>query len=582
MFAGIAHSIPESFRAFRTAMRQGRNVLDPEAAILEANGITNHAIALNSGNPVLDTIVNGIGGIIRLPSRLLLSSDELFKQMNYRADVYARLTGEAADLVASGKLTRDRAARYVADRMETAFDRNGRATSQSGLDYAREATFTQELRKGSLSRTVQQATNKHPGLKLIMPFVRTPTNIVVAGVQRTPIIRRLSQNLMDDLRSGDPRRVASARGKMATGNLMWATAVLAASQGHITGNGPSDPAARARLLETGWRPYSVVTTNPDGTRTYTEYRRLAPFSMFFGLAADFAAIAGQADEQSVNDIALAASVALANNIASQTYLQGLTDAVEAFSDPERYGTRYFANLAGSMLPYSAAMREVRKQEDPAMREVRAILDGVTNTIPGYSQELPARRSWITGEPITYPSGWGSDMVNPIGAAFMSMANPFMQSEWEPNTVLDELAGLGYNFSAPTRTVEGIELEGPQYERLLELHGTVRIGRRTMFQALEHLMGTQGYDIDRERFADTDEPSDNRRIVAIQRVITQYRNAAREALIREDPALRQSIIDARRESMAARRSSYTGVSQVGQPEQPEEGGGIFDALSNLVQ
>jgi polyhydroxyalkanoate synthesis regulator phasin len=581
MFAGMSNAMRESFRAFRTSLREGRNILDPEAAILEANGIVNHAIAINTGNPVLDNIVNGMGAVIRAPSRLLMASDELFKQMNYRAEVYARLTTEAGDLVASGKLPRDRAARYVADRMEKAFDRHGSATSQAGLDHAREATFTQELRKGSLSRDIQMATNRHPGLKLLMPFVRTPTNIIVAGVQRTPGVQFLSKNFMDDIRSGDPRRRASAIGKMSTGAMIWGAAGMAAMEGKITGSGPSDPAARARLLETGWRPYSVVTENPDGSRTYTEYRRLAPFSMFFGLAADIAAISGQVDDQTMGDIALAATVALANNVASQTYLQGITDAVEAFSDPERYAGRYFANLSASMLPYSALMREGRKQDDPVMREVRSIVDAVMNTVPGYSENLPARRSWVTGQPIVYPAGWGSDMANPIGAAFMSMGNPFMQGDWEPDTVLDELAGLGYNFSSPTRTVEGVELTGHQYERLLELHGTVRIGRRTMYQALEHLMGTQGYDIGRERFADTDEPTDNRRIVAVQRVIAGYRRAAREALIRENAELRQSITEARRESMAARRGAYSGVAAIAD-QQPQEGTSVFDSLSTLSQ
>lgn len=559
-FQGISLALKDSFKMMGVAFKRGRNILDPEAAILEANGVDYHAIKSASENPVVRNVINGIGSIIRLPSRGLLTGDELFKQINYRSSLYSRLSTEAADLVAAGKITKDEMASYIADRMATAFNTKGGAKSQVDLDFAREATFTQDLRSGSFSRGVQDFTNRHPAMKLILPFVRTPTNILKAGLQRTPVLRRLSKSLRDDLASGDPRRLAAANGKLVTGSVVWGTGITLALEGKITGSGPNDPALRARMMETGWRPYSVVVDDGKGGKRYIEYKRLEPFAMFLGIAADVAEIGGQVGEEEMGELASASMIAFVNNVASKTYLQGLIDTVEAISDPERYLPGLMRNYASSMIPLSAAQRELRKQKDPAMREVRSMVDALRNTIPGMSDDLPARRSWITGEPILYPKGWGADMTSPLGDAFAA-ANPIIAGDWKADPVLDELANLDFAFSAPTRKLEGVELTTEQYSRLNELHGTVRIGRYNLYQALEKVINSAQYDLGRERYQDDADAALNPRVKMIQRVITNYRKAARAKLLQEDRELMDAVRTRKLEGHSNARSVYSGIADL---------------------
>ncbi|WP_432450607.1 hypothetical protein [Aliiroseovarius marinus] len=559
-YQGLSMALKDSFKMAGTALKRGRNILDPEAAILEANGVDYHAIRSQSENPVIRNLVNYMGETIRLPSRGLLAGDELFKQMNYRSNLYARLSTEASDLVAAGKITKEEMGQHIADRMATAFDRKGSARSQVDLDYAREATYTQDLRQDSPSRHVQDFTNRHPGMKLILPFVRTPTNILKAGVQRTPVLRRLSKSLMDDINSGDPRRMASANGKLATGSLMWGMGVTLAMEGRITGSGPKDPTLRARLMETGWRPYSVVTDDGNGGKRYVEYRRMDPYAMFLGIAADVAEIGGQVGEAEMSELATSAIIGLVNNVASKTYLQGLIDVVEGVSDPERFLPGLMRQYASSMVPFSAAQREMRKHVDNEMREVRSVVDAVMNTVPGFSDDLPARRSWITGEAIQYPKGWGADMTSPIGDAFAA-ANPIIAGDWKQDKVLDELGNLDFGFSAPTRKLEGVEMTTAQYSRLLELHGTVRIGRYNMYQALEKVFDSAQYDLGRERFQDAADPQMNPRVMMVQRVIMNFRKAARAKLLEEDADLRSQVEGVKREAFGHARSVYSGVADL---------------------
>jgi hypothetical protein len=564
-FQGIYLSLKDSMKMAGTAWKNGRNILDPEAAILEANGVDYHAIKYTGENQTAATLVNGkfgVGNIVRLPSRALQTGDELFKQINYRASLYARLSTEAADLVKAGKLTQQEAAKFVSDRMVAGIDRNGAAVSQVDLDFAREATYTQELRKGSASKRVQDFTNHHPWSKLIVPFVRTPINILRATGQRTPIVSRLSKTLMEDLKSGDPRRVASARGKVMTGRLVWGSAALAAMEGKLTGSGPKDSVLRARLYETGWKPYSFVVTDSNGGKRYVPYNRLEPFGTIFGIAADMAEIGGQVGDTEYEELASAAIVALTNNVTSKSYLQGLADHFDALSDPDRYLDKIMQKYAASAVPFSSAMRDVRKVQDPHMREVRSMLDAIRNTIPGLSDDLPARRSWVTGEPILYPKGWGPDNTTALGEA-VAAANPLVVSEWKQDPVLDELANLNFAFSPPARTRDGVELNSEQYSRLLELHGTIRNGRLNMYQALERVMQNKKYDINRERFQDDVDPSLNPRVQAIQRVITMYRRAAWQKLVEEDPELKSTIAARRQEAATAARSAYSGIADLAQ-------------------
>lgn len=560
-FYGLSMALKDAIKATGSALRHGRNILDPEAAVLEANGVDYRAIRSDSENPVVNTLINGLGGFIRLPGRALMGGDEFFKQLNYRSNLYARLMSEASDLISQGKLTQAQAEKFVSDRMMTAFDRHGGARAKMELEYAREATFTQALRRdsplGSFGLGIQNATNKYPPLKLILPFVRTPANILKAGLQRTPVLRRLSKSIQEDLASGDPRRVAQANGKLATGVTLYSSAAMLAMEGQITGSGPSDPAQKALLYETGWRPYSYKRTRADGSIEYVEYRRLEPFAMIFGTVADIVDISGQVSDMDGQELASAVSIAFANNVASKTFLQGIVDAVEAFSDPDRYMDRFILNYASAMVPHSAFWREIRKGKDPVMRDVRNLTSAVKNTVPGYSESIPARRSWITGQPVTYPKGWGANAVDPVGTA-MAAANPVIAGDLKDDVVLNELASLEFGFSSPTRKINGIELDEAQYSRLLELHGTTRLGRYTMKERLEALFTSDRYKRYGDEYSD---PSVDPRIKMVRQVISKYREAARRELQKEYPELKEAVRSRKREAAANARAIYSGITSL---------------------
>jgi hypothetical protein len=88
------------------------------------------------------------------------------------------------------------------------------------------------------------------------------------------------------------------------------------------------------------------------------------------------------------------SVAFANAVTNQTFLQGITKLVNAMSDPKRFGPRFLrASRARSCRPPWPD----REHDGPGRARGDSMLDAVKSRIPGMREELLPKRD-IFGEP----------------------------------------------------------------------------------------------------------------------------------------------------------------------------------------
>lgn len=523
------------------AFKVNENVIDPGHMVFDAGGnkLTRMWDSRTFGMNETTGLAKGVdflGAAINMPGRFLMASDEFFKQINYRASLYSHLYGKAVDL---GIKDPKAISEFIEENFSKAFkittDGKGNEVLGQGLAkqfmrYAQETTFTQELEKG-LGKTLQQLAATHPPLRMILPFVRTPTNIVRAVWDRTPLLNRTFFKHKQMIEAGG-REAAVAAGRTAMGAMFWGTAAMMAMNGRITGGGPKDPNQRAMLYNKGWQPYSLVTTDESGNKKYISLNRLDPFGMFFGLAADLVAVGGHLGDAELSDIASAMTIALANNLTSKTYLKGLADALQAFNQPDRYMDSWLKRFASTYVPnfVNDAPGFGRKQKDPLMREVRGVLDHIMNKIPGLSDQLPAKINWVTGKPITYPGAFGPDSLSPFATDF----------EDRNDVVAQEMARLGHGFSPPSKTIGNVELTPQQYSRLCELHGTVKVQGKTLQQFLKDTMQRPEYDINRERIPDAPDEYTSHRITMLKGVIGGFRQKALLQLMDEDGDLKRKV------------------------------------------
>jgi hypothetical protein len=381
-----------------------------------------------------------MGEAIRVPGRLLTAGDEYFKSVGYRMELYAQAYRQAFN-----EGLRDEAA---AKRVVEIIENPPENIKQAAIDASRYQTFTNQL--GKTGKVVEQARNNIPYARVVMPFVRTPVNVMSYAFERTPLAP-LSSSFREEIAAGGTRRDL-ALGKLIAGSMAMAVSADLVLSGSITGAGPTNPKMRNIMRATGWQPYSIKVGDK-----YYAYNRLDPVGALLGLSADVTEIIGQTDEAEASQLATAAALSVAQNMASKTYMSGVTDFFDAFfgasTDPEAKNyklDRYLQRMASSVVPSFVA--NIERNLSPEMSATYGYIDRIKSRLPGYSDDLPPRRN-IFGEPIVLEGGIGPDIMSPIYA-----------STAKDDPVADEMVRQQVAVGMPRRQIQGIELDAQQYDR----------------------------------------------------------------------------------------------------------------------
>jgi len=449
-----------------------------------------------------------MGEVIRTPGRMLMAGDEFFKSVGYRMEMYAQAYRQAFN-----EGLRDEAA---AKRVVEIIENPPENVRLAAMDASRYQTFTNQL--GKVGKAAENLRNNVPYARVVMPFVRTPVNVMSFAFERTPLAP-LSSSFREEIAAGGARRDL-ALGKLISGSMAMAVSADLALSGSITGAGPTDPKMRNIMRATGWQPYSIKVGDK-----YYAYNRLDPVGTLLGLAADVTEIIGQTTEAEAAQIATASALAVAQNMASKTYLSGVTDFFDAFfgasPDPEAANyklNRYLQRLASSVVPSFFAT--IERAMSPEMSATYGYIDRIKSRIPGYSDDLPPRRN-IFGEPIVLEGGIGPDIMSPIYA-----------STAKDDPVADEMVRQQVSVGMPRRQIQGIELDAQQYDRYVLLYSGIE-AQMSLKEQLRSMFDTRSYK------NATDGPEGGKALM-VKSVFTAYRDMAQAQMLAEDETLTNQV------------------------------------------
>ncbi|MCP5389177.1 MAG: thermonuclease family protein, partial [Novosphingobium sp.] len=295
---GLVQGAKEGARLFANALRTG----DASDFASKVEGEQYKAVAGLKGE------------IIRIPTRLLTAEDELFKGIARRMELNAQAVRIANREGVKGEALDKRVAELVANPTDEMFERS--------LDYGRYLTFQRKL--GPFGQAISNATGSNLLAKVVVPFVRTPINLMKFATERSPAAPLLKEWRTDFMAGGERRDLAIARMMLGTG---FATIIYqAALDGTITGAVPPDPAKARLLYADGWQPYSVKI----GDR-YVSYSRLDPLSTTVGVAADMATLPSGLSDRQKEDQATILVASIMGNLASKTWLSGASAFVEGLA-----------------------------------------------------------------------------------------------------------------------------------------------------------------------------------------------------------------------------------------------------------
>ena len=505
MLGGVVESMGDAWRlawkAFKEEQPQfGQAKLEmPRRAItadaLEVTGMTGRA-------------VDFLGAAVRLPGRFLMAGDDFFKAIAFRAELRALAKRQAFREINEMSLTGKAAAQKAREIEKNILDNPPESIKEAAQEFAAYTTFTRDL--GETGQKVQALASTPIG-RIVLPFVRTPTNIFKFAGERTPLALA-SRAVREEIAAGGERR-ALALAKIGLGSMTMAYMSTLAANGLITGGGPKDKTLRQIKMQTGWKPYSFKIGNE-----YISYARIEPLGSLFGLAADAADIMGQLSEADAAKLASALTVAISRNVAQKTFVKGLAGTLNAVTSQEvKQVNSFLEKELPTILPYSSALGQTAKNVDPVMREVNSIMDAFKAKIPGYSSDLPPHRN-LWGEPVLLEGGLGPDLLS-----------PFYSSTVKDDKVAAELDRLQAPITLPSKQIDRVPLTPKQYDRyqILAAHPQ---GMPSLREKLEEVIASDLYK------HGTDDPADGGKITLLKMWVNNYRDLAKFQLRQEDADL----------------------------------------------
>lgn len=552
-------TIGDGWQAATEAFLRGDSILSPhntEYFQKGTTGVSTGQIPWKPVNSVVDLVQNAwmaasYQNIVGLPTRALGAADEFFKTIRYRAVVQSRAAVEAADRGLDEAATRA----YIQKSLDNAIDpASGRALYAKALREAQMTSFQQDLDYettfgGNIGRGLTNMRRTAPILSWVLPFVKTPVNVIRYGIKLTPGLNVAQKEFRDAmLGKAGPEAQAHAIGQMSMGMLFTAYAAHLVSQGRFTGGGPDGPndyKLQQELTATGWRPYSYVWTDSEGNTKYLQVGRFDPAGMAMGLVADVVEIMQKDPEGDHTALIGAVAVAVAKNLGEKSFLLNLNSAIRAALAPEKELAKWAGRTASSMLPASSLLRGTNP--DPYLREARTFVDQFKRGLPGLSKSLPKSHT-VFGEPIERTVGVIGNQKPDI-------------LEAEHNRIMLQ---TGKGIGKPDPKFEGVDLRDVTlekngqnaYERFQELSGQIP-GRKSLRSILERLIKSNAY----QDMPDGEAGVVGTRLNALSRTVQEYRQAARSHLIRENPDLQPLVKQRQRAARGAilenRNSRQTG-------------------------
>ena len=477
-FAGYKSAFGDSLKAAKLALKTGGNILDSTKNYPKINATriaedlkmqyVSSAYKNSNINPVdayyntrgeVDVIAKAlgyVGSFLQTPLRAMGAVDEFFKQMAYRSRIYSNAIEKA---IKEG--VEDKAA-FIQKEMDNAFY-NGAGTNKEALTYAMKQTWTEPLDSSTQIGKAAIAIKSIPALRPFVPFITTPTNLIKDIIEHTPFMRHAPTWIKREYEKGG-EAAAALEGKAALGMALGFMGVSLAADGLITGAYPSDNEEKQLWIAQGRLPYSIRLGDK-----WIPYNRLDPFGAFFGMAATTYDRAKRDDTITP----LTYLSVILENIGNKTYLSGVMDLMEAVQNPETPSLKYTAqNLLSGLTPFSSAMRFTARQIDGQMKETGGEWDlRFASNIPFLSDKAPAKYNFITGQ---------------------TQEQSYLWSNAKDNIALEKVVPYAESIrgGAPSKIIKGVKLSPVEYSELSRLQGQIKIGGKTLMQAIEKL--TESY------------------------------------------------------------------------------------------
>lgn len=324
-----------------------------------------------------------IGSAYGAGSRAVMSADQFSKAIAWRAQGWMNAYGEAFEKANEQGLSgaawhqfADQYAAHAVNNMSDAlFDKTAQDTWRT--------TFTDQSK---LVQDLTRIVDNHPWARILVPYVRTPMNLIKEGFTYSPL-SPLTESFRNDVTNGSvDRNIAVA--KSAVGSGMMSLIAYETAKGNITGDGPQ---GRGREFWPGKDHPNSINVPGIG---WTSYKYLGPFAQAMSMAADSVEMYHMSKDPAEQDKILDTSLTMMKHFTDSTpFLETFSNITNALASGSEGGghkalNEFLGREASGFIP--APIRIAAHIDDPAIHKASTALDQIKENIPFYSQSVPLK------------------------------------------------------------------------------------------------------------------------------------------------------------------------------------------------
>ena len=423
-------------------------------------------LPIDSTTEFKKSIGGKLGEVVRVPTKVGVGADEwakaVFRRMEWnalsnRVAYSGRFAGKEAETynllrkinlgdagrIDEGKTSVASWAKTIMDQAEGTGIGKDEAfrLAEQVAKYAKQQTFQEEFAKGTMANNLLKFRSQHPELAFIIPFVKTPLNIMKDALSY------MGAQYIPGMYKGMSKDEKFAR--LAVGSAFVAALGSKVADGTLTGSYSRDAGKRNAAIASGIPEYSIKIGD-----TWYSYARVEPIATVLGTTVDGIRstaeyFAKNPKDRKVSELATDLVGGFTKNIASKTFLEGISNLLQAAHDPDRYGGSFINGFAGLVVPSFVAAPA--RSADPSMRVVTNFSEAVQNRLPGFRQDLPAQ-SMIYGGERPNPS---QGLTAFTGIQTAPAAQTALQQE---------ATRVKLDYDLPSKTLKNVDLKGEEIGR----------------------------------------------------------------------------------------------------------------------
>lgn len=488
-------------------------------------------------------LIDTLGEVIRAPTERIMGSTDAFYKKIVENEIVSQLAFRKGNYEGASKGLNQQ------DTLDLVKYYYNNPTQEMIIEASEEAmhdTFQTALKRDSVWKKIQNVAASNPLFTYIMPFVKTPANLMLQGfLERTPL-GLVTSEFQEAVRAGGAR-AQMAQARMINGTSLALAFSVPVMQGNVTGGGSQDLGVKKTMMESGWRPYSLKYTDDNNKTTYYDIKRLEPFNYPLTVMADMWDLQkvrtklGEDDENYMTKFSSALTIAFSKATLDRTTMIGVSNVLGALTKGDVNAMERIIKSTGSLLVPSAS-RDIARMFDDSRVITDSILDEMKSKTPYYNAKLPKVRDAF-GEIVP----------------FDTILNPFANVEESKDPVYLEMARVAdatqkSPTTLPDRKYESIKLTNEQYHDLILLsRKLIQIDGKNYKQAVKEVINSPIYG----------KMIDENKVISLTSIKSMYDQAGRYTLAKHDKSFMDKLLGVKTEKEAAQSALLKGTSAEGE-------------------